>query len=376
MLGDLEKLGEASTLITIKASEYNYDDIYVTVTVEDNAGNKNSHSTHFSIDVSSPDIHSEFLDNNAEQNSDNPFSWQFYKGKKTLRITIKSRSKAYNEAGFNLTINGKKINGKNLAQSSTEAYSLTGLTWNGHHYTNRKYYTDITFNKDGHYTVSASYVDNNQRKFSAQVQTIVQDETAPKAVVKTLDANTKETLAESNTNPASLQYVAFTNQDTILKVEATDATSPLYKAYYFITEGKDAEKLLWPSDSMAWKELAGNGKQATDDLKDGYVWENSNLLRVEEDKKYITYVKVVDYANNPSYYTNYGVVVDKTFTTIDLSYRDPNNNWGYYNEDLPISYVVNDPIKNDCYSGVAKLEYVVVKDVSDEKLDSIARQLR
>lgn len=150
---------------TIKVGN-NENDIKLTVTIEDNAGNKSSKDVTFSIDKTAPTIEVTFDNNNRNRNYSDS---EYYKADRTATVTITERN--FNEADVKATIAGPSSGNPTISSFTTVAGSTPDQT---------KHVAKITFSKDADYTMSIDFTDmagNRASQYKSNKFTI--DKTKP-----------------------------------------------------------------------------------------------------------------------------------------------------------------------------------------------------
>lgn len=150
---------------TIKVGN-NENDIKLTVTIEDNAGNKSSKDVTFSIDKTAPTIEVTFDNNNRNRNYSDS---EYYKADRTATVTITERN--FNEADVKATIAGLSSGNPTISSLTTVAGSTPDQT---------KHVAKITFGKDADYTMSIDFTDmagNRASQYKSNKFTI--DKTKP-----------------------------------------------------------------------------------------------------------------------------------------------------------------------------------------------------
>lgn len=150
---------------TIKVGN-NENDIKLTVTIEDNAGNKSSKDVMFSIDKTAPTIEVTFDNNNRNRNYSDS---EYYKADRTATVTITERN--FNEADVKATIAGLSSGNPTISSFTTVAGSTPDQT---------KHVAKITFSKDADYTMSIDFTDmagNRASQYKSNKFTI--DKTKP-----------------------------------------------------------------------------------------------------------------------------------------------------------------------------------------------------
>lgn len=150
---------------TIKVGN-NENDIKLTVTIEDNAGNKSSKDVTFSIDKTAPTIEVTFDNNNRNRNYSDS---EYYKADRTATVIITERN--FNEADVKATIAGLSSGNPTISSFTTVAGSTPDQT---------KHVAKITFSKEADYTMSIDFTDmagNRASQYKSNKFTI--DKTKP-----------------------------------------------------------------------------------------------------------------------------------------------------------------------------------------------------
>lgn len=144
----------------------NENDIKLTVTIEDNAGNKSSKDVTFSIDKTAPTIEVTFDNNNRNRNYSDS---EYYKADRTATVTITERN--FNAADVKAAITGLSSGNPTISSFTTVAGSTPDQT---------KHVAKITFSKDADYTMSIDFTDmagNRASQYKSNKFTI--DKTKP-----------------------------------------------------------------------------------------------------------------------------------------------------------------------------------------------------
>lgn len=144
----------------------NENDIKLTVTIEDNAGNKSSKDVTFSIDKTAPTIEVTFDNNNRNRNYSDS---EYYKADRTATVTITERN--FNAADVKAAITGLSSGNPTISSFTTVAGSTPDQT---------KHVAKVTFSKDADYTMSIDFTDmagNRASQYKSNKFTI--DKTKP-----------------------------------------------------------------------------------------------------------------------------------------------------------------------------------------------------
>lgn len=154
---------ELSKIIRVGNNE---NDIKLTVTIEDNAGNKSSKDVTFSIDKTAPTIEVTFDNNNRNRNYSDS---EYYKADRTATVTITERN--FNAADVKAAITGLSSGNPTISSFTTVAGSTPDQT---------KHVAKVTFRKDADYTMSIDFTDmagNRASQYKSNKFTI--DKTKP-----------------------------------------------------------------------------------------------------------------------------------------------------------------------------------------------------
>lgn len=318
--------------ITVDSTKNNSDNITVTVTVIDNAGNEYKEDITLSINIDRPTAEVKFVDvpvNTVEEHG-------YFNASRVATLTVKDRAKTFDE---DAAISGIVINAVDAKGEAVEAPYLLGK-WS---HDGDKHSVQITFAKDGNYTWSFSYT--NKADKALEVDKIV-----------TGDSKSPYSFTVDTTNPTGTVKVATNVWDRLLNVltfglysnvkvdvtaTADDATSPYDVEYYKTND--EVEILL------------GNEL----DQKTFKPFED---FSIESDEQFVVYLKVTDRAGNYTYISSDGFVVDMTESNITLTPDKANAN-NTYNKDINVAVKVEDIAP---YSGIKTVDYVVVKDNDSE----------
>lgn len=126
---------EIDETIEVGASDHNYNDIRIVVDAEDNAGNKNSRSYEFGIDITSPVIEIEY-DNNEAENE------KYFKADRIATITVTERNFS-----------------SDLIDISTESTNISGWSYSAGSSSNGdddQWTAEVIYSTDGEYTLNVS----------------------------------------------------------------------------------------------------------------------------------------------------------------------------------------------------------------------------
>lgn len=391
--------------LTFDTTNYNYNDIIVTVTATDYSGKNTTEQFNFGIDKTEPKVEFSFLGNPENGTPNSPDGIEYYKQPLTLQIVINGKYFAIWRKNFNITINGFKINGKYLTNYYTdkdnrgfhvvdlktanhgEHYKDNAWEWNGH-YSKATLTCQIVFTKDQTYDVEIEYEDAYGRpgfvnSKTRKLPTFVIDTEGPSATIEYVNSKndsldppvSSDKLIKYN-DGEEVEYKVFRNAATYFSVTASDTLTPVQKVYYLKVTGEASKTPLTKADLASipdsgsadvqhWIELDGTGDP------ENRTWKSTSKVSASGNQKFVIYVKAVDNSGNVSYFSNYGAVNDVNPVDIDVELDRDSNAFSYYNNDVVLTTTITDKTVSESMSGVAKVEYAVAKDLSAEEIESI-----
>lgn len=324
--------------ITVDSKKNNSDNIKVTVKVVDNAGNEYEESVVLAINIDKPTSTIDFTDI-ATTVVD---GYGYYGGARTATITIIDRATSFDAEAATNGITFSAVNAKG------ETVELTGddvviSAWTG---IGNQHTATVTFNKDGKYTWSFDYTnkaDNNMKDIETEASdspySFTVDKTNPTGTV-TVNTNTWDKLLNV------LTFGLYSNVKADVTATADDDTSPVI-IEYFETDN---------SIAMTEEEL------------DKETFKAYKNYSVDNNKQFVVYLKITDYAGNYIYINSDGYIVDKVASNIILTPSTANGfydaganasgQYGLYNKDanVTVDIKVEDA---EPYSGINSVEYWV-----------------
>lgn len=148
----------------------------------------------------------------------------------------------------------------------------------------------------------------------------------------------------------NITFGLFNPGSVDVEMNAEDYTSPLYAVQYFRTP-----------DPMSLEQLENYDWSNTnymDPSEDGY--KAHGAFTVNPDEQFVVYMKITDYANNVSYFSSDGMIVDsaKPAPVVTITNLSQSQN-GIFNEDVTLQIDVEDPYAGDTYSGLERVWYTV-----------------
>ena len=340
---DWEVTGEDKNLVTemkktITVSS-NSDDITLTVSFEDNAGNTSEEEYVLNIDKTSPEISVSYDNNDAENE-------KYFSAGRTAAITVTER----NFDPDKLNINIEYSNESPVISSWTCVNEGSG---NGDDET---WTATVTYAADGVYTFDISYTDaaGNSNKTvdygsSAAPTEFTVDKTEPEGTITALSAE-GSSLSWSSLR-TSITYAFYSNSQITVTGTSYDETSPIYSVEYYKVSSSAA---------------ADNTAALTEEELDGVTdWQEFESLEITSDEQFVVYLKITDYAGNYEYISTNGLIVDTDAPVVEsispeitISPEQPVND--IYSGDVDVEITVTDPLTGGTYSGLALITYEVL----------------
>lgn len=221
------------------------------------------------------------------------------------------------------------------------------------------YEATVTFDEEGEYKFTIDSKDlagNNANQFVSNKFTVDKNVPSAKISINNNDLNLGWNKLV-NSNP---EYKYFTDEAISVKISAFDSIHKIKKVEYVVVY--DADKVLTEQEFDKTKKTGtfdNGGNPYT--YKDDNVGYEFALPSIDGDKKFVIYAKVTDMTDKTVYISSEGVIADKTApeTSTPLVSINANPLNGIYNKDLIASYTVTDPIVNNTFSGLNKVNYRV-----------------
>lgn len=332
----LEKL-----TFTVDSEKFNFDDIKVTVTVTDRAGNTSSAETNFSINTDRPKITISMDGNKLEGAEDGYFT-----SDRTALITVMDRDSAFKEIALEINITAKDKNGENIPLN-TKAM-ISGWTKEG----DNKHTALVTFTKEAVYSWSLSPYTNkagNTAEVTVEGESpysFTVDKTAPKLTLTSTAEGWSNTFEEII---KVLTFGIYKKSPIKTTAKAEDNISPLYNARYYKA---NADTVL---DFKALEEIYKEG---------GFTEEP---IIVNSDDEFVIYARVQDYAGNITYKNTDRMIFDSTESLITLTPDMPHSN-DFYNKDFNVAVRVDEEkIPGTAYSGIKEITYKIIRDAGERE---------
>lgn len=340
-----------SKTITVDSKVNNSDFVSIFVKVIDNAGNEMiSKIENLKVDATAPVINISF-DNNDGKIRDGR---GYFDDDRTATVVFTERTSSFNreDALAGIKLAGWDVN-KNPVVFDRDAMIEWGETVeipeNPDAATHTVY---IHFATDANYDFTVSYTDlaghecsYDDVKFASGTvakREFTIDKEIPEYASVTVGDKTWEILLKV------LTFKIYKADMVSVSATAKDVTSPV-DIYYHMTDDVIIKD---------WAQL--------DSIAD---WKEYSEFDVSTDKKFVIYLKVVDYAGNYIYVCSDGQIVDMTKAEITLTpeHTDRSHNGiPLYNKDVNVDIQVNEK-KSDAYSGIKKVEYWIICDGEETK---------
>lgn len=311
--------------IPVVGEDFNSKNVYVVVTLTDNAGNKTTQRLDTPIAVETPEMEVSYVnDTQIKGTDDNQIP--HYQAERQAKIMITSRDDLFDKDNVKIVVTPTK--GENLEN----AYSITwdDDTPSGTHI------AYVTFSENAKYEFTVNY----ENKVGVAV-----DEYATTFVIDDVKPNVEIIVGEEPWYAELLEKITFGFWKSQLEVLAnySDVTSQIKSIEYIKTDNITTltESQL---DEIGWQEY-------------------KDSVKVSLDETLVVYVKVTDCAGNYRIISSKGIIVDTTEKVdITLAPTIQSTN-GYYNEDIPVDVIVKDKWDGmTSYSGIKEVVYWVESD--------------
>lgn len=336
--------------ITVEAAKNNSDYVKVVVTAVDNAGKVSVKEVPLSINI---DELSATIEVTGEANKIVGDRGYFGVENRKATITIlNDRGSSFDKeaATAGITITALDAAG-NVVEN---AYTISDWTSNGTTHT-----AEITFLADANYSWSFSYTNEADNALDVESKLSTGDSVTP--FIFTIDDTDPAGTATINTDVWDelldvLTFGLFSNTSFTVVADAEDQTSPIVIQYY----KTDRVTAMTAAELDAVEFL---------DYSEAYVenHEQQKSLTIEDEERFVVYLKVTDYAGNYIYLNADGAIVDKTSAEIVLTPEAPNANGFYgmsYGETVDVAVKVTDV---EPYSGIKTVDYWIVKDGNEQE---------
>lgn len=337
-------------VITIDAAKNNSDHVTLTVTAEDNAGNRSEKTVQLSINVDEPTATVEFQDQ-ANRFVD---GYGYYRQARTATITVTDRANSFNEEAATQGITFSAVNANGTDLELVQETDVVISPWN---HEGDKHTATVTFQADGRYSWKFQYTNKADLELK-QIVTgdnestwsfAVDGHPAARASVS-VNGKVWEKLLEK------LTFGLYSNTTVEVTATAEDDISPVELAYYKTSQTEPMTQ---------------------DDLEQVEFQPYEDSFSVEADEMFVVYLRVTDYAGNVAYISSDGYIVDDTPSQITLTpeadngfYTQDDHDHGQYGlyghekEQVEVGIQVSDA---QPYSGIKTVKYWMVKNDQAEQ---------
>ncbi len=341
-----------STSIVVDSKLNNACDVVVEVTAIDNAGNQLQDKKQLDIDITQPQIEVEYKNNNSYKTvaDENDLEKGYFDDIRIATVKVTERAKHFNfeelKDGF-IDISAKNQNG----DIDFDKNNIIGecVTEYGKNENDDVHQFDISFKDNAEYKFNISYTDlaglsNNGIKSEAitPFNFVVDKDETPVAAI-TVGENVWDKLLEL------LTFGIYSQKSLDVSIECSDTTAGVESVSYYKTSD---------TSIMSAKDL---------DLLQAKDWiPYDGKFSIDNDERFVIYVKVVDNSGNCEYISTNGIIIDDTAPRVDelapeitITPVQPVND--IYNSDVSVAVKVVEPKVGgtQAYSGLKKIEYNV-----------------
>ncbi len=344
---------EWNDTITIIAEENSSDNVEITVTVYDNAGNISTKTEEVAINVD--DIEATITLDGEPTTIDN-YRGYYKMTKRTAEIKIKDRASAFNVESANTGVKFVDDNGNKV----DIPYQISEWEHEGNLHT-----ATVTFSGNRKYTWSYQYTNlaGNSLDFPTNVDTV--DSKTP--FIFTLDTKAPTGSISINDNTWSklltvLTFGIWNNQKLDVTATVNDNLSPVTVEYYKVSNDavindrlNDEGDKFMPLSEAELDVLYANGE-----------FKKYSDFTIDNNEMFVVYIRITDYAGNYTYISSDAAILDKNGEmNIEITPESPNANNIYglnYQDGIDVAVKVTDPKPS---SGIQYVEYKVVKKNDD-----------
>ena len=331
----------------IDSSLNNSSDVVIYVHAEDNAGNENTISRKFDVDVTKPEISIDYGGDEGKKGG-------FFSSPRQAKITVIERNNHFDPDTASDSI---KITAKNaVGDIIDDAWSLSNWESDGDTHT-----AIITFSADARYSLSVSYTDKAGNT-NAEINTgsssypyeFTVDTSAPAGIIKALSADSEYFEWNQFSDEESISVTGVCKTEINVSADVSDELSGIDEIVYFKDVfDKDFEKLS--SDARTFSELESIYNGNVDGKKFG---DYPYGVTINADERAVVYARVTDGAGNVRYFNTDVLIVDKAVPVIN-SFRPKDGN-KIYNGAVSYEIKVTDP-NEKAFSGLDEIWCAVKK---------------
>ncbi len=346
--GTNPKYDELETVVTetfaVDATRFNADNVKVTVTVTDNAGNTVSDSVTLNLDKTAPDI---TLDYGTTAATSVYNGMNYFAESREVTLTIMERSSGFDAAAASagITITAKDAKGQDVGGSFTVSdwTSTPGESPDEDAHT-----AVISFTGDAIYSLEFGYT----------------DKAGNVGVVSKAGAVTDKDFVVDKTNPSGSIAVGSSTWDSLLKAltfglwynEGVDVKGSFQDD---VSPIKTFEYLVSDSSTALTEDQLSVANWQTADISSVSAGSLFNVAKAEPDSRLVVYARITDAANNCVIISSDGMVLDAKVSELVVSVPAANAN-GFYNDDVTVTVKANELISGgQAYSGIKSVDYEI-----------------
>lgn len=333
-----ELVGEFNEDIIIDSEKNNSSNVKLWIKAIDNAGNEKTEMIPLDIDITKPKINVEYDDNNNGGNV-------YYNTSLKATIEIIERTNHFSVEDF---VDGVIINAVDEKGNKVEVDIKSMIsefnTVEGEKPDLASHTATIFFDKDANYEFDFNYVDKALNQSDEIVNNkFTIDKVKPKGIIM---AKSKEGRSGNwNSLASTISFGFWSGKSIDINAEIEDETSGIKSTQYYISK-----------EDIALKE---------EELQKITTWNDFDSLLIEPNSKVTVYLKITDRANNISYVSTDGLIVDNTSPRtevmapkISASIEEGSNE--IYNGDVKIDVSIKEPLIDGVHSGLKNINYRVL----------------
>lgn len=348
------------TIYPTDGEEHKYS---YSASAEDYSGNWNDYNEektiNFRLDQKKPDVKITYTPTNKDNQQEaalSPGSGIIYLGEdyQNFAVEIMVTEKNFKKGDSILTTygiqatdsSGKRIDKDKLEERANKLSSYDNGKWTSEP-DDTTHRVNHTYDKDANYTFGIFTVtDLAGNKTTVNGAKITLDKVRPTGTLTVANLVSGGTKGEISWNKlvSKLSFGLFGKNSVKVSMTSADATAGLKSTQYIVTDTLKKRSEL--EAETKWK-----------DYKKG------NVLKLNKNRNYIVYEKVIDKAGNTDYFGTDRVVVDGNSPKPEVTITPSAPGWGkgvYSASDNPgFDILVTDPIENDSYAGLKSVTYTI-----------------
>lgn len=339
LVSEWDSSTSSNSNISVSVEANNSNRVVVEVTVTDNAGNSVTEEISLQICKETPTISVSYVDDvNAKETINNVAYYDVYR---TAKVVITSRDDVFSQ--------------DNVVFSGVDS---SAIRWEEENEANT-HVAYITFNNNTEYSFTVEYADIlgvKAEKYTSE--TFVIDKNLPTGTITIGKSSWDEFLEK-------ITFGLYSTTEVTVSVTGTDETSPIKSIEYVLAEDGKTYSKADLNGITTWSELSGDS------------------FKISNDKTFVVYVKITDYAGNYDYISSNGYIVDSTDSVISFNTLIEANANDYFNKDVPIEIVVQDTAIDTiiywitCNGVVTKEETTLLDfDLEDPSYDELVKEFK